>query len=156
MSLNDYIWHSTAKISGAQKFRVLAEISVIFTPDGAFFRKMSKNFEKCWKIAFFQKHEEFVTWSAMSPKWSLQDVFSSKVVIWTNKTWLIFEMKISEHTSCTPPQFWQKKIGLFFKNNFVFHVPVVCKYPFVGWRWRRMSQDAPDAIWSRLDVFGGS
>ena len=55
MSLKCDIWHSTAKISSVQKFRVLAEISVTFTSDGALFRKMLKNciFSKTRNQNFF-------------------------------------------------------------------------------------------------------
>ena len=47
ISLKCEIWHRIAKIWGRQKFRILAEISVIFAPYGAFSQKMSENVEKC-------------------------------------------------------------------------------------------------------------
>ena len=40
------IWYQGAKIWGPQKFLILADISAIFAPDGAFSQKMSENFEK--------------------------------------------------------------------------------------------------------------
>ena len=47
ISLKCEIWHLIAKIWGRQKFRILAEISAIIAPYGAFSQKMSENVEKC-------------------------------------------------------------------------------------------------------------
>jgi len=46
----------------------------------------------------------------------------------------------------------------FFKNakSKFFSYAVVCKCPFVRWQWQRIYQDAPESIWSPLDVSGGS
>ena len=51
-----HTWCQMQKLLGQPEFWILAEISVIFTPDGAFSRKMSENFpikipKKKWKTA---------------------------------------------------------------------------------------------------------
>ena len=90
ISLKCEIWHRIAKIWDRQKFRILAEISAILAPYGAFSQKMSENVEKC----IFSKLTEINWFFIFSLKIIiLKSFFCMRIWISTKEIWITFVKK---------------------------------------------------------------
>ena len=151
------MWYlvSECKNMGSAKISDFGRNFCHFPSRRSIFPKNLGKFRKIVKNPFFQKCDKFIFWQLFLQKCVPKSVFYSKVTISTKEKWLIFEINLFPQISCSPHH-WPNLFCSFFVEICFFHVPAVCTYPFLVWKWRQTYKDAPRSIWGQLDVSGGS
>ena len=154
------IWYQSAKIWGPQKFLFLAEISAIFTPNGAFSSKKLGKFRKIVKNSFFQKCVKFIFRPLFHRKCVPEGVFCSKVAISTKEKWLIFEITFFPQISCSPHH-WPICFCSFFVEICFFFMYLLCAHTLFWFesddkdikidRCSMLNLESIDSFWMKID-----